>query len=61
MPVGNACINFDPVADDDEKLLRTFRPVLMANQGHIKVAIFDPVMSMPGLRLSFEHLTPLCG
>jgi selenocysteine lyase/cysteine desulfurase len=53
-------VPFDPTVDDDETLVRAFQSVLQENHGRIRVAIFDTVMSMPGLRMPFERLTQIC-
>ncbi|CAM1505922.1 Fc.00g115590.m01.CDS01 [Cosmosporella sp. VM-42] len=58
--VQSICIPFDPIADGDDKLLQAFRTVLQENQGRVRVAIFDTVMSMPGLKMPFERLTRVC-
>lgn len=59
-PVESVCVAFDPIADDDDKLLRAFADVLESHRGHVRLAIFDTVMSMPGLRMPFEGLTRMC-
>ncbi|KAK4941821.1 hypothetical protein LTR10_018297 [Elasticomyces elasticus] len=59
-PVASVCIEFDLIADDDEKLLRCFRSTLDRYKNQVKVAIFDTVMSMPGLRMPFERLAQTC-
>lgn len=59
-PAESVCVHFDPTIDNDDELLETFQSVLEAYQGRIRVAIFDTVMSMPGLRMPFERLTKAC-
>lgn len=58
--VESVCVPFDAAVDTDDVLLDAFRSVLKENHGSIKVAVFDTVMSMPGLRMPFERLTKLC-
>ncbi|KIW47550.1 uncharacterized protein PV06_00241 [Exophiala oligosperma] len=59
-PVESICIDFDPTVNDQEKLIQSFRSTVEAHQGQIKVAIFDAVMSMPGVRMPFEKLVGIC-
>lgn len=58
--VESVCVPFDPTVDTDDVLLAAFRSVLEENHRSIKVAVFDTVMSMPGLRMPFERLVKLC-
>lgn len=47
----------------DDWLVKEFKRVVKQAQeaGHnVKVAIFDTVVSMPGLRMPFEQLTSAC-
>lgn len=53
-------VPFDPTTDDDDTLVEAFRSVLQEHQGRIRVAIFDTVLSMPGLRMPFERLAQIC-
>lgn len=53
-------VPFDPIVDDDDTLVEAFQSVLQENHGRIRVALFDTVMSMPGLRIPFERLTKIC-
>ncbi|PTB81772.1 PLP-dependent transferase, partial [Trichoderma longibrachiatum ATCC 18648] len=59
-PVESVCVPFDPVSDDDDTLVETFRCVLQEHRGRVRVAIFDTVVSMPGLRMPFERLAQVC-
>ncbi|KAL6823240.1 pyridoxal phosphate-dependent transferase [Trichoderma camerunense] len=59
-PVESVRVPFDPTTDDDDALVGAFRAVLQEHQGRIRVAIFDTVLSMPGLRMPFERLTEIC-
>ncbi|KKP00341.1 aminotransferase [Trichoderma harzianum] len=59
-PVESVRVPFDPTTDDDDTLVGAFRSVLQEHQGRIRVAIFDIVQSMPGLRMPFERLTEIC-
>ncbi|PTB38123.1 hypothetical protein M441DRAFT_199110 [Trichoderma asperellum CBS 433.97] len=59
-PVESIRVPFDPTVDDDNTLVEAFRSVLQENHGRIRVAIFDTVMSMPGLRMPFERLAQIC-
>ncbi|KAK4062342.1 hypothetical protein Trihar35433_9163 [Trichoderma harzianum] len=59
-PVESVRVPFDPTTDDDDTLVGAFRSVLQEHQGRIRVAIFDTVLSMPGLRMPFERLTEIC-
>lgn len=59
-PVESIRVPFDPAVDDDDTLIEAFRSVLRGNHGRIRVAVFDTVMSMPGLRMPFERLTQIC-
>ncbi|KAL7946950.1 PLP-dependent transferase [Trichoderma barbatum] len=59
-PVDSVRVPFDPTTDDDDTLVEAFRSVLQEHQGRIRVAIFDTVMSMPGLRMPFERLAQIC-
>ncbi|KAL7919607.1 PLP-dependent transferase [Trichoderma austrokoningii] len=59
-PVESVRVPFDPTVDDDDTLVEAFRSVLQENHGRIRVAIFDTVMSMPGLRMPFERLAQIC-
>ncbi|KAL7935766.1 PLP-dependent transferase [Trichoderma chlorosporum] len=59
-PVESVRVPFDPTKDDDDTLLRAFRSVLQEHQGRIRLAIFDTIMSMPGLRMPFERLAEAC-
>ncbi|KAM0445333.1 hypothetical protein ACHAO4_009747 [Trichoderma viride] len=58
--VESVCVPFDPTVDDDDTLVEAFQSVLQENHGRIRVAIFDTVMSMPGLRMPFERLAQIC-
>lgn len=58
--VESVCVEFDPISDDDERLLQSIKTTLDCNKGRVKVAIFDIVMSMPGRRMPFEQLTRVC-
>ncbi len=58
--VESVCVPFDAAIDTDDVLLKAFRLVLEENRGRIKVAVFDTVMSMPGLLMPFEPLAKLC-
>ncbi|KAL7955558.1 pyridoxal phosphate-dependent transferase [Trichoderma compactum] len=59
-PVESVRVPFDPTTNDDDTLVGAFRSVLQEHQGRIQVAIFDIVLSMPGLRMPFERLTKIC-
>ncbi|KAL7904258.1 pyridoxal phosphate-dependent transferase [Trichoderma velutinum] len=59
-PVESVRVPFDPTTDGDDTLVAAFQSVLREHQGRIRVAIFDTVMSMPGLRMPFERLTEIC-
>lgn len=59
-PVESVRVPFDPTTDDDNTLVEAFRSVLQEHQGRVRVAIFDTVMSMPGLRMPFERLAQIC-
>ncbi|KAL7815634.1 PLP-dependent transferase [Trichoderma gracile] len=59
-PVESICVSFDPTMDDDDALVESFRCVLQQHRGRVRVAIFDTVMSMPGLRMPFERLAQIC-
>lgn len=48
---------------EDDELVRRFRDVVRREQEagrRVKVAIFDTVVSMPGLRVPFEALVEAC-
>jgi selenocysteine lyase/cysteine desulfurase len=50
-----------PLSDDD--LLEVFRVGLLRGQedgGRVKIAVFDVVSSLPGVRLPFAELTDIC-
>jgi len=55
-----------PQADD--KILDLFRDTLKQQKekceregrGQVRIAVFDTIVSMPGLRMPFERLVPLC-
>ncbi|KAH0499671.1 hypothetical protein TgHK011_006848 [Trichoderma gracile] len=59
-PVESICVPFDPTMDSDDALVESFRCVLQEHRGRVRVAIFDTVMSMPGLRMPFERLAQIC-
>ncbi|PTB65116.1 PLP-dependent transferase [Trichoderma citrinoviride] len=59
-PVESVRVPFDPITDDDDTLVESFRSVLQEHSGRVRVAIFDTVMSMPGLRMPFERLAQTC-
>ncbi|UKZ78962.1 hypothetical protein TrVFT333_006711 [Trichoderma virens FT-333] len=59
-PVESVRVPFDCTADDDDTLVESFRSVLQEHQGRVRVAIFDTVLSMPGLRMPFERLAEIC-
>ncbi len=47
----------------DEWMVTEFRNVVMKEQGlgnNVRIAIFDTVVSMPGVRMPFESLTAAC-
>lgn len=43
-----------PISDDE--LVAKFEETLEANRGRVRIAIFDTIASMPGVRLPFERL-----
>jgi selenocysteine lyase/cysteine desulfurase len=59
-PVKSVLIPFDPTMDNDDALVESFRLVLQEHHGRVRVAIFDTIMSMPGLRMPFERLAQIC-
>ncbi|KAM0256015.1 hypothetical protein ACHAQJ_005211 [Trichoderma viride] len=59
-PVESIPVPFDPTMDDDDTLVEAFRSVMQEHHGRVRVAIFDTVMSMPGLRMPFERLAQIC-
>ncbi|KAL6859561.1 PLP-dependent transferase [Trichoderma novae-zelandiae] len=59
-PVESVGVPFDPTTDDGDMLVEAFRSVLQEHRGRVRVAIFDIVMSMPGLRMPFERLAQTC-
>lgn len=59
-PVCGVEIDYDPVQDGEEEIISRFTQCIKEQAGHIKVAIFDTVMSMPGVRMPFERLTKIC-
>ncbi|KAH7007217.1 pyridoxal phosphate-dependent transferase [Ilyonectria destructans] len=59
-PVWGVEIDYDPVQDGEEEIISRFTQCIKEHAGHVKVAIFDTVMSMPGVRMPFERLTKIC-
>ncbi|KAL2675594.1 hypothetical protein Neosp_011784 [[Neocosmospora] mangrovei] len=59
-PVTSLEVDFDPTQDTEESILERFTSSIKENGEKIKVAIFDTVMSMPGMRMPFEQLTKIC-
>lgn len=59
-PVTGLEISFDPLTDTEEDILPRFISKIREHGNHVKVAIFDTVMSMPGVRMPFEQLTKIC-
>jgi selenocysteine lyase/cysteine desulfurase len=47
-----------PISDD--RIVVSFDEALAQNRGRVRVALFDTVSSLPGIRLPFERLTALC-
>lgn len=47
-----------PISDED--LVERFVAVLKDHGSSIKVAVFDTIASMPGVRMPFERLTQVC-
>lgn len=47
-----------PISDD--RIVAKFEEALAQNRGKVRVAMFDTVSSLPGIRLPFERLTALC-
>ncbi|EKG14199.1 Aminotransferase class V/Cysteine desulfurase [Macrophomina phaseolina MS6] len=61
-PAQSAKVSYTFPIEDDE-LVRRFREVVAREQDagrNVKVAIFDTVVSLPGVRLPFEALTRAC-
>lgn len=44
-----------PISDDD--LVIKFQEALAANVGRVRIALFETIASLPGVRLPFERLT----
>ncbi|KIW16900.1 hypothetical protein PV08_04090 [Exophiala spinifera] len=59
-PVESIRVDFDATVNDHAKLLQSFQSTLQAHRGQVKLAIFDAVMSMPGVRMPFEELVRIC-
>ncbi|CCX07566.1 pyridoxal phosphate-dependent transferase [Pyronema domesticum] len=47
-----------PITDDD--LISRFRSAVADCKGRVKLAVFDTIVSQPGVRLPFERLTVVC-
>lgn len=47
-----------PMSDDD--LAEGFRAVLKEHGSSVKLALFDTIVSMPGIKLPYEKLTQIC-
>ncbi|KAI8719748.1 Aminotran-5 domain-containing protein [Fusarium sp. LHS14.1] len=59
-PVTSLEVDFDPTQDTEELILERFTSSIKEHGDKVKVAIFDTVMSMPGVRMPFEQLTKIC-
>ncbi|KAL6358945.1 hypothetical protein LRP88_09143 [Fusarium phalaenopsidis] len=59
-PVTSLEVEFDPTRDTEESILERFTSSIKEHGDKVKVAIFDTVMSMPGVRMPFEKLTKIC-
>lgn len=59
-PVQGVEIEYDAAKDSDAEVLSRFRGTLKKYGDGVKVAIFDTVMSMPGVKMPFEQLTQIC-
>jgi selenocysteine lyase/cysteine desulfurase len=61
-PAESTCVEYVMPIEDDW-LVEQFRAKIEAAKSEgkrVKVAVFDTVVSMPGVRLPFERLTALC-
>jgi selenocysteine lyase/cysteine desulfurase len=61
-PAESLCVEYEYPLSDDE-LVQRFRDTMRRAKecgGKVKVAIFDVVVSLPGVRMPFEQLTELC-
>lgn len=47
-----------PISDND--LVNKFRSALKEHSGSVRVAVFDTITSLPGVRMPFEQLTQSC-
>ncbi|KAH8817226.1 pyridoxal phosphate-dependent transferase [Xylogone sp. PMI_703] len=47
-----------PISDDD--IIRRFRDTLEEHGSSVRIAIFDTIISMPGMRMPFERLSQVC-
>lgn len=45
---------------EDDALLGMFEETLEKHRGHVKLAVFDSIVSMPGVRLPFERMAQVC-
>ncbi|RSM00123.1 hypothetical protein CEP52_009291 [Fusarium oligoseptatum] len=59
-PVTSLEVDFDPTKDTQESILERFTSCIKEHGDKVKAAIFDTVMSMPGVRMPFEQLTKIC-
>ena len=59
-PVTSVEVPFDPSKDDEECIVSRFISSVEEHGNSIRVAIFDTVMSVPGVRMPFERLTKVC-
>lgn len=59
-PVTSLEVDFDPTRDTEGSILERFTNSIKKHGEKVKVAIFDTVMSMPGVRIPFEQLTKIC-
>jgi hypothetical protein len=44
----------------DKEIIRMFKETLERHRGSVKVAVFDTIVSMPGMRMPFERLVEIC-
>jgi selenocysteine lyase/cysteine desulfurase len=61
-PASSVKITYTYPIEDDELIAEFTRKVreVEASGGRVKIAIFDTVVSMPGVRVPFERLTRAC-